>query len=193
MSTIIALSIISIIISIIVIVVALIYCKKVERYSPLQKHVKETNERLIRSANAVMKSLYERPYVESDRDYVLNIMSHFNIDKLKSYRSQNKVGETINKGDETFMCYKDKDGILPDKILYIVLFHEMAHMGLRNSYQHPPQFWILMGKIVARALEMGIINLDDYPKETICRCNAPIISKDSILDLLPNIEQEIVE
>lgn len=176
-------------------IVILFYKKnKTEGYlSPNNSKVKEINKRLIKNANKIMKDLYEHPYIESDRKYILNIMKNFNIDKLKPYKLSNKVGETINKGNETYMCYRDKNGFIPDHILYIVLLHEMAHMGLRKSIQHPPQFWNLMGKLVARALELGIINIDDYPEETVSRCGAPIISSGSIYDLIGNINNEIIE
>jgi len=166
---------------IVAIIVILIYIKIKEKKN---SNIKNINSILVNDLNKIISDLYNNPYTESDRQFALNISKNFNIDKVKPYSHSKKVAETINKGEETYLCYEDNNGPIPYNILIIPYLHECAHCGLRKTLDHPEVFWISFSKLLNKAIDLNIINKDNYNEETVCRCNNPIINKNILDDIL---------
>jgi predicted metal-dependent hydrolase len=101
-----------------------------------------------------------------------------------SHRYKNKITEsppnnkhtsyTINKGENIYMCVREKDLSLSDhNTLMFVALHELAHV-ITDSIGHTPEFWNNFRFLLKAAIKKGYYRYVNYKKTPTAYCGTYI-------------------
>lgn len=104
-----------------------------------------------------------------------HLLTNYNPDKLFETNPilSNDTSYTINKGEKTAFCVRDKKNphrFIDFQVIMFVVLHELAHIAAFDVSQHPEEFWRVFKFLIREAKEIGIYEPVDYTYEPIDYC-----------------------
>ena len=102
-----------------------------------------------------------------------------NVSKLST--NDNEIAYTLNKGEVIKFRWQDKKRFIPKDVFMYVLLHELTHESFPPSFQgHDEPFPQMLCLLCVAATEIGILNIENIPKDIFMSNDRPITSRDSI-------------
>lgn len=129
---------------------------------------------------AFLKKKYvpdEDPAISPDdrKNVVVSMLRNYNTERIFEHDpcSGADTSYTINKGEQTYVCVRDRDApqnIIDYNTILFVMLHELSHIGAYDVQQHPERFWIIFKFILGEAVAAGIYQPVNYANAPVKYC-----------------------
>jgi hypothetical protein len=120
----------------------------------------------------------ERKY--PDKPQVKHMCKNFRSDPyrfIESTPDSEHTSYSINKGEQIYMCLRQRDGpdesLVDENVMTFVALHEMAHV-CTESVGHGPDFWNNFGWLLKEAEAIGIYKYTDFSAHPVSYCGVYI-------------------
>jgi len=105
--------------------------------------------------------------------------TNLNISKLPS--NDKEIAYTLDKGEIIKFRWQDNKRYISKDIFMYVLLHELTHESFPKSFQgHSDPFPQLLCLLCVAATEIGILNIENIPRNIYMSNGRPITSRESI-------------
>ena len=164
------------------------------------EHFKSSDEKFMFNSQDMADELYKqilRTSAKTVCDFLLNFkpykpwMKHWKIleDNLKKTNlnisklptSDKEIAYTLDKGEVIKFRWEDEKRFIPKDVYMYVLLHELTHESFPPSFQgHGDPFPQMLCLLCVAATEIGILNIENIPKNIFMSNGRPITSRESI-------------
>lgn len=115
-----------------------------------------------------------------DKAQVKHMCKNFRSDPhrfIESTPDSEHTSYSINKGEQIYMCLRQRDGpdesLVNENVMTFVALHEMAHV-CTESVGHGPDFWNNFGWLLKEAEAIGIYKYTDFSAHPVSYCGVYI-------------------
>jgi hypothetical protein len=129
--------------------------------------------RLVKLCDTLEKKYPDKPQVK-------HMCKNFRSDPyrfIESTPDSEHTSYSINKGEQIYMCLRQRDGpdesLVDENVMTFVALHEMAHV-CTESVGHGPDFWNNFGWLLKEAEAIGIYRYTDFSAHPVSYCGVYI-------------------
>jgi hypothetical protein len=115
-----------------------------------------------------------------DKPQVKHMCKNFRSDPyrfIESTPDSEHTSYSINKGEQIYMCLRQRDGpdesLVDENVMTFVALHEMSHV-CTESVGHGPDFWNNFGWLLKEAEAIGIYKYTDFSAHPVGYCGVYI-------------------
>ena len=121
-----------------------------------------------------------RPWMEHWKILESNLKkTDLNISKLST--DDKEIAYTLDKGEIIKFRWQDKKRYIPKDVFMYVLLHELTHESFPKEFQgHDEPFPQMLCLLCVAATEIGLMNIENIPKNMYMSNDRPITSRESI-------------
>lgn len=143
----------------------------------------ELNEYCLTVMRSIKNDLANGKTFGSKQYCVDNLLNRYNPLVIKENTPvQPDTSYTVNKGEEIYMCLRDKNYNFHDmSLLKFVLLHEMSHI-LSNTYAHDRAFWSNFAWLLHYCYNKGLYVPIDYRKYPVWYCKKLYLDSNPFYD-----------
>ncbi len=151
-----------------------------ERY--LVRNLPDKQAAADRLARVREKLLRLRKYLEQthmSKPFVAQMIKNFDCSAARFTESTPDAQYTsysVNKGEQVYMCLRQRDEqeqLVDENIILFVALHEMSHVGTA-SIGHTPEFWNNFAWLLQQAEELKIYQYTDFAAHPVEYCGVHI-------------------